>query len=123
MIHKANKIFGEHTTRCAFVNICIQLWSVRLIRDDCCWACILIDRESLKLVPKMAWKKWNTNFCLEQSGKQDHLFRFSTFSENFPVGRADETVPFTAEPEIPEILTKWKAPRAYFYSLNVLILC
>ena len=40
-----------------------------------------------------------------QPGKRAHLVRFSTFSGNFPVGRADETVPFTAEPEIPEILT------------------
>ena len=26
-----------------------------------------------------------------QPGKRDHLFRFSTFSGNFPVGRTDET--------------------------------
>ena len=26
-----------------------------------------------------------------QPGKQDHLFRFSIFSGNFPVGQADET--------------------------------
>ena len=26
-----------------------------------------------------------------QPGKRDHLFRFSTFSANFPVGRTDET--------------------------------
>ena len=32
--------------------------------------------------------KWNTKF---RSGKQSHLFRFSTFSGNFPVGRTDET--------------------------------
>ena len=38
-----------------------------------------------------------------QPGKRAHLFRFSTFSGNFLVG-------CTAEPKIPEIWTKWKAP-------------
>ena len=41
-----------------------------------------------------------------QPGKRAHLFRFSTFSGNFPVGRT-----LTDEPEIPEILTKRKARR------------
>ena len=71
-----------------------------------------------------------------QPGKRAHLFRFSTLSGNFlasPAGvfRGDRIsslgerlrgrlrifqwderkhVPFTAEPEIPEILTKWRAP-------------
>ena len=38
------------------------------------------DRESLKLVSKMALKKWNTNFRLESvfhPDKQDYLFRCS----------------------------------------------
>ena len=43
-------------------------------------------------------------------GKRAHLFRFSTFSGNSPVDEPTKRVPFTAEPEIPEILTKWKAP-------------
>ena len=52
-----------------------------------------------------------------QPGKRDHLFRFSTFSGNFPVGRTDETCSIyrRAEPEIPEILTKWKAPELYSF--------
>ena len=42
-----------------------------------------------------------------QQGKRAHLFRFSTFSGwDEPTKR----VPFTAEPKISEILTKWKAP-------------
>ena len=45
-----------------------------------------------------------------QPGKRAHLFRFSTFSGNFPVGRTDETCSIYRQPEIPEILTKWKAP-------------
>ena len=48
-----------------------------------------------------------------QPGKRDHLFRFSTFSGNFPVEEPTKRVPFTAEPEFPEILTKWKAPLAF----------
>ena len=51
--------------------------------------------------------KWDTKF---QPGKRAHLFRFSTFSGNFPVGRTDETCSIYRQPEIPEILTKWKAP-------------
>ena len=45
-----------------------------------------------------------------QPGKRAHLFRFSTFSGNFPVGRTDETCSIYRQPEIPEILTKWKRP-------------
>ena len=32
-----------------------------------------------------------------QPGKRAHLLRFSTFSGNFPVGRTEKRVPFTAE--------------------------
>ena len=52
--------------------------------------------------------KWNTKF---RSGKQSHLFRFSTFSGNFPVGRTDETCSIYRRTGNPEILTKWKAPQ------------
>ena len=112
MIHKANKIVGEHMTRCTFVNICLQLWSVLLIRHDCCCACILIDRESLKLVPKMALKKWNTNFRLEHSVRKNRttFLDFPLFLGIFQWDEPTKRVPFTAEPEIPEIWTKWKAP-------------
>ena len=46
-----------------------------------------------------------------------HFYRSGHFGRNFPlflgIFQRDEPtkrVPFTAEPEIPEILTKWKAP-------------
>ena len=45
-----------------------------------------------------------------QPGKRAHLFRFSTFLGIFQWDEPTKHVPFTAEPEIPEILTKWKAP-------------
>ena len=46
-----------------------------------------------------------------QPGKPAHLFRFSTFLGNFPVGQTDETCSIYRQTgEIPEILTKWKAP-------------
>ena len=36
---------------------------------------------------------------------------FPLFLEIFQWDEPTKRVPFTAEPEIPEILTKWKAPR------------
>ena len=45
-----------------------------------------------------------------QPGKRDHRFRFSLFLGIFRWDEPTKGVPFTAEPEIPEILTKWKAP-------------
>ena len=45
-----------------------------------------------------------------QPGKRAHLFRFFTFMGIFQWDEATKRVPFTVEPEIPEILTKWKAP-------------
>ena len=45
-----------------------------------------------------------------QPGKRAHLFRFSTFLGIFRWDEPTKRVPFTAEPEIPEFLTKWKAP-------------
>ena len=46
-----------------------------------------------------------------QPGKRAHLFRFSTFLGIFQWDEPTKCVLFTAEPEIPEILTKWKAPK------------
>ena len=46
------------------------------------------DREGLILLPKMALKKWNTNFRLEYSvrkKKQDYLFRCSLTPGHFPL--------------------------------------
>ena len=42
-----------------------------------------------------------------QPGKRTHLFRFSSFSGNFPVGRAYETCSIYRRTRN---LTKWKAP-------------
>ena len=42
--------------------------------------------------------------------KQATFSDFPLFSGNFPVGRTDETCSIYRQPEIPEILTKWKAP-------------
>ena len=40
---------------------------------------------------------------------------FPLFLGIFQWDEPTKRVPFTAEPEIPEILTKWKAPRVSFY--------
>ena len=45
-----------------------------------------------------------------QPGKRDHLLDFPLFLGIFQWDEPTKRVPFTAEPEIPEILTKWKAP-------------
>ena len=50
-----------------------------------------------------------------QPGKRAHLFRFSTFLGIFQWDEPTKRVPFTTEPEIPEILTKWKAPKASLF--------
>ena len=48
-----------------------------------------------------------------QPGKRAHLFGFSTFSGNIPVGRTDETCAIYRRTGNSEILTKWKAPKFY----------
>ena len=50
-----------------------------------------------------------------QPGKRAHLFRFFTFLGIFQWDEPTKRVPFTTEPEIPEILTKWKAPKASLF--------
>ena len=39
----------------------------------------------------------------------------TTFLEIFQWDEPTKRVPFTTEPEIPEILTKWKAPSMFFH--------
>ena len=52
-------------------------------------------------------RKWNTTFRSEiPAGKTGPPFFLGIFLWDEPTKR----VPSTAEPEIPEILTKWKAP-------------
>ena len=56
-------------------------------------------------------RKWNTTFRSEiPTGKTGPPFRFPLFLGIFQWDEPTKRVPFTAEPEIPEILTKWKAP-------------
>ena len=47
-----------------------------------------------------------------QPGKRAHLFDFPLFLGIFQWDEPTKRVPFAAEPEIPEILTKWKAPKS-----------
>ena len=45
-----------------------------------------------------------------QPGKRGHLLDFPLSLGIFQWHELTKRVPFTAEPEIPEILTKWEAP-------------
>ena len=45
-----------------------------------------------------------------QPGKRGHLLDFPLSLGIFQWDELTKRVPFTAEPEIPEILTKWEAP-------------
>ena len=58
-------------------------------------------------------RKWNTTFRSETpTGKNGTTFLdFPLFLGIFQWDEPTKRVPFTAEPEIPEILTKWKAPK------------
>ena len=51
------------------------------------------DREGLKLVPKKALKKWNTNFCLEYSIRKNRLpFQMFRCSLKFSAEMTQEVV-------------------------------
>ena len=67
------------------------------------------SREGLKLVSKMALKKWNTNFRLEHSvqKKRDYLFRCSVAPGQFPLEQPKSRVPFTVHPDFPKPFCKW----------------
>ena len=60
--------------------------------------------KGLKLVSKMALKKWNSTFCWEQSvrKRQDYLFWCSIAPWNFPLDRHENSCSFTSRPEFPE---------------------
>ena len=64
-------------------------------------------RESIKLISKVALKKWNKNFRETfRLEKQDYLFRCSitgNFRRNDPKSR----VPFTFQSDFPETFCKW----------------
>ena len=55
-----------------------------------------------------------------QPGKRAHLFRFSTFSGNFPVRRNDETCSIYRRTENSGNLTKWKAPTVTDWGIEML---
>ena len=61
-------------------------------------------REGLKLVSKMAFKKWNTNFCLEHSDRENR----TTFSDVpllpkiFYRNDPKRSVPLTFQPDFPD---------------------
>ena len=66
-------------------------------------------REGLKLVSKMALRKWNTNFRLEYFVRKNR----TTFSDDpllpeiFRWEDPKSRVPFTFEPDFPENSCKW----------------
>ena len=56
-------------------------------------------------------RKWNMTFRSEIPTENGPTFLdFPLFLGIFQWDEPTKRVPFTAEPEIPEILTKWKAP-------------
>ena len=57
-----------------------------------------------------------------QPGKRAHLLDFPLFLGIFQWDELTKRVPFTAEPEIPEILTKWKAPCVSLFQGSLLVI-
>ena len=53
------------------------------------WRCPTVDLELVQTTRNVNGKRHSVRKF--QSGKRDHLYRFSTFSGNFPVGRTNET--------------------------------
>ena len=53
------------------------------------WRCPTVDLELVQTTRNINGTRDSVGKF--QPGKRDHLFRFSTFSGNFPVGRTDET--------------------------------
>ena len=69
-------------------------------------------RKVVRLIPKMALKKWNTNFCLEYSfGKNKTTFSdVPLLPDIFRWEDLKGRVPFTFEPDFPEIFVNGKQP-------------
>ena len=72
------------------------------------WRCPTVDLELVQTTRKVNGTRHSLRKF--QPGKRAHLFRFSTFLGIFQWDEPTKRVPFTDEPEIPEFLTKWKAP-------------
>ena len=75
------------------------------------WRCPTVDLELVQTTRNVNGTRDSVRKF--QPGKRDYLFRFSTFSGFFKWDEPTKRVPFTAEPEIPEILSKWKAPLVF----------
>ena len=75
------------------------------------WRCPTVDLELVQTTRNV--NRTRDSVRKFQPGKRDHLLDFSLFLGIFQWDEPTKRVPFTAEPEIPEILTKWKAPMSY----------
>ena len=73
------------------------------------WRCPTVDLELVQTTRNVNGTRHSVRKF--QPGKLAHLFRFPLFLGIFQWDEPTKRVPFTAEPEILEILTKWKAPR------------
>ena len=60
-----------------------------LVVNPSTWRCPTVDLELVQTTRNVNGTRHSVRKF--QPGKRDHLFRFSTFSGNFPVGRTDET--------------------------------
>ena len=70
---------------------------------------LAVDLELVQTT-RNVWMEHEIPFGNSNREKQATFSDFPLFSGNFPVGRTDETCSIYRQPEIPEILTKWKAP-------------
>ena len=82
--------------------------------------------KGLKLVSKMALKKWNvyTNFGLDHSvrKKQDYLFRCPVApAEIFCWNDLKSRVPFTSQTDFPEFFCKWQTCLVRTRPFNILV--
>ena len=59
-----------------------------LVINPSTWRCPTVDLELVQTTRNVNGTRHSVRKF--QPGKRDHLFRFSTFSGNFPVGRTDE---------------------------------
>ena len=73
--------------------------------------------KGLKLISKMALKKWNTNFCVEYSTPKNR----TTFSDvpiasgDFLLERPKRRVPFTLQPDSSSVPLQTKRRQEQFF--------
>ena len=80
------------------------------------WRCPTVDLELVQTTRNVNGTRDSVRKF--QPGKRDHLLNFPLFLGIFQWEEPTKRVPFTAEPEIPEILSKWKAPQVKTWSVN-----